>query len=917
MLYLVFVIYPYYKRRLFKINTDNRPNPEYLLNQIKKEQNTPARGKLKIFFGYAAGVGKTYEMLLEAHELKKAGKDVVIGYIEPHARPETMALIKGIEKIDIRTINYKGVTVKEFDLNKALLRKPEVILVDELAHTNIEAKRHRKRWQDVEELLDAGIDVYTTLNVQHIESLNDIVESITHISVRETIPDRIFDEADNVELIDIEPDELLKRFKEGKIYSKAQTKTALKNFFTKNNLFALREIALRRTADRINYEVENVRLAKGQITVIPTSEQILACIGTSPSSARIIRTASRMAEAYHSKWIALYIETNSSKNLISEEKEILKSNFTLAEQLGGELVTLYGDNIVEQIIEYAKFRNVTKIIIGKNHKKTNNLFRFYAKDIVDKLMDSNSYIDVYVIPNTTHKKRNSKTVLKDNFNFKLSYVDVILSTLIMAVFITISLIFYHFKLSESSIIMILILGIIIVTIKTKGYTLGFIWSIISIFLFNYLFTKPRFSLHFSDKNYLFTFPTMLIVTFIIGTLTTRIQKEAKNSIERENTTQILYRVSKKLLSATGTSDVISIGIKYMSRLLGRTVICYLSKDNKLLPPFIYNSDKSGKKDFILSKDEEAIAYWCFLNDKEAGIGTNNFYASKSYYMPLKSQGKILGVIGVFSNTALKPEEKYIFQTISSQISIALDREILSETQKNIKLEIESERLRSNLLRSISHDLRSPLAGIKGAVSTIIENGSSISDAKKDELIQGIYEDTEWLIRLVENLLSMTKFDEGKMEIKKNMEVVEEVIYEVVQRTSKRFKSHKIKVTVPDNVIVAPMDGSLIEQVLINLIDNSLKFTPKGSEIEIKTYEKDEKVFFEVIDNGTGIKEEILPHIFDRFFTDGGKISDSRRGVGLGLAICKSIVEAHGGKICAYNKKGGGAVFCFYIPKEGN
>jgi len=465
--------------------------------------------------------------------------------------------------------------------------------------------------------------------------------------------------------------------------------------------------------------------------------------------------------------------------------------------------------------------------------------------------------------------------------------------------------------------MIFILGVIIVNIKTKGYLLGFICSILSVLLFNFFFTEPRFSLQFYDKSYLATFPIMLTVTFIIGTLTNKIQREAHNSSIREKRTQVLYRVSKKLLSATGTADVISIGIKYISRLLERTVVCYLANGEKLSTPFVYKLEKEEKEDIIINKEEEAVAYWTFLNDKESGTGTNTFYGAKGYYIPLKSHGKILGVLGISCiDGILKPEQKFIFETVASQIYIALDREILAETQKKSKLEIESERLRSNLLRSISHDLRSPLAGIKGSVSTIIENGKLISNETKEELLQGIYEDTEWLIRLVENLLSMTRFDEGKIKIKKNMELVEEVVYEAVQRTSKRFKDHKIKVTVPEEVIIAPMDGNLIEQVLINLFDNALKFTPKGSFIEVKAYEKGEKIFFEVIDNGMGISEEILPHIFNRFFTNGSEISDSRRGVGLGLAICKSIVEAHGGIIDAYNKKDGGAIFRFNIPKEG-
>lgn len=898
------------------ISIDERPNAEYFLNQLKKEENQSKKGKLKIFFGYAAGVGKSYAMLMEAHDMKKIGKDVVIGYIEPHARPETTALLKGIETIETKIIKYKGITLREFDLDKALLRKPEIILVDELAHTNSNAQRHRKRWQDIEELLDAGIDVYTTLNVQHIESLNDIVESITHVSVRETIPDKIFDESDKVELIDIEPAELLKRFSDGKIYSKEQTKRAFNNFFTINNLFALREIALRRTADRVNYEVESVRLSKGQITVIPTSDSILACIGTSPSSSRIIRTAARMAEAHHSKWIALYVETTKSQRLSKEDKERLNANFLLAEQLGGEVVTVYGDNVVEQIIQYAKFRNVTKIVMGKNHRKANNLFHFYAKDIVDKLMDSTSYIDVYVIPNLINYRKNKKFAPKNNAFLKISFKEALVATLIMFFATIVSIVIDRLGFSDSNIIMIFILGVIIINIETTGYILGFICSIISVMLFNYFFTDPRYTLQFYDKSYLATFPIMLAVTFIIGTLTSRIQREARNSSDREKRTQVLYRVSRKLLSATSTADVVAIGIKYISRLLEKTVVCYLAQDNKLSTPFVYKADKGKKDNVLLNKEEEAVAYWTLLNDKESGKGTNTFYGAKGYYMTLKSQGKLLGVVGISCDEGvLEPEQKFIFETVASQISIALDREILSETQKNSKLEIESEKLRSNLLRSISHDLRSPLTGIKGAVSTIIENGTLISKEKKEELLQGIYEDTEWLIRLVENLLSMTRVDEGKMKITKNLELVEEVVYEAVQRTSKRFKEHKIKVTVPENVIMAPMDGSLIEQVLINLMDNALKFSPKDSLIEVKAYEEGKWIYFDVIDNGIGIQEEILPHIFNIFFTNGSKISDSRRGVGLGLAICKSIVEAHGGEISAYNKKDGGAIFRFVIPKE--
>lgn len=891
------------------------PNPEYLLKEVQKDKSEDNRGKLKIFFGYAAGVGKTYSMLREAREVKQLKKDVVIGYIEPHGRKETIEMTRGFESIAPRVIHYRGMTLNELDLDGAILRKPDIILVDELAHTNARGKRNRKRWQDVYELLDAGIDVYTTLNVQHIESLNDIVESITHVTVRETIPDKVFEDADKVEIIDIEPDELLKRFSDGKIYSREQVRRAFTNFFTKNNLYALREIALRKTADRVNYEVEVDRLSRGQITVIPTSDQIMACISSSPSSARVIRTAARMAEVYHSKWIVLYVKTNKNQKMEKDDIKRLNSYFNLTEQLGGEIATVYGDDdISNQIIEYAKFRNITKIIIGKNNKKTSRVFHFYAKDVVDKLMDSNSYIDVYVIPNSLYEEKKKKMPRKIGLDFKLSPKETLETVGITLVTTFLALFCEYIGFSESNVFMILILGVIIVYIRTKGYFMGIMSSIIGVALFNYLFIEPKYSFQFYDKNYLITFAIMLIVAFIIGKLTNRIQKNASDSAVREKRTQTLYRISSKLLSAVGNSDVVSIGIKYISRLIGRTVVCYLSENGKLSTPFVYNDDNGRSRFSFSDKNENAAAYWSFLKGKEAGAGTDTFYGAQGYYMPIKVSRKILGVIGVScSEGFLEPDQKFMLETVASQIAIALDREALVSQQEASKVAIDRERLRSSLLRSISHDLRSPLAGIKGTISTILEDGSSIPEEAKQTLLRGVYDDTEWLIRLVENLLSMTKFDDGSVKIDKNMELVEEVLAEATQRSSKYFKDHEIKISVPEKMIMAPMDGNLIEQVLINLIDNAAKFSPKGTLIEVKAYEKNNDVFFEVIDNGTGIDDKILPHIFDRFFTDGSKISDSRRGVGLGLAICKSIVEIHGGKIMAFNKKNGGSIFKFNIP----
>lgn len=638
---------------------------------------------------------------------------------------------------------------------------------------------------------------------------------------------------------------------------------------------------------------------------------LLACVSSSPFNSKVICNASKMAESFGLKFIALYVETDRSHNFSKTQSESLNSNLNLAERLGAEIVTVYGDNISEQIMQYAKFRNVSKIVIGKNYKRKDRLFNFYAKDIVDKLMDSSSSIDICIIPSLSDDKKPEKPKIE----FKISFIDILKAVAIMTMSTVISMLLNKFGLSEANTIMAYILGVIIIYIVTTGYLIGIISSIIEVVLFNYLFVSPRLSLIFYDKNYLATFFIMTIVSFIIGSLTTKIQKEAYASFERERSTQNLYLVSKKLLSAMGNEDIVNIGIKYISRLVNRTIVCYLVEDNNFSRPFVYRLDENENTDEIFDKDEKNIINWCLLNTKEAGAGTDDFKEAKNYYMPIKGQKKVIGIIGVSCDKGLlKPEQKFIFKTVISQMAVAMDRENLLSKQETYKMQIDRERLRSDLLRSISHDLRSPLTGIKGSVGTIIDSGQMLPEDTKKELLQGIYEDAEWLIRLVENILSMTKFDEGKMKIEKNLEAVEEVVSEAVQRIGKDKKDHKIKVNIPEELILVSMDGNLIEQVIINLIDNAIKFTQKDSLIEVKVYEQNKDVFFEVSDNGPGIKEEILPNIFDRFFTNGSKISDSRRGVGLGLAICKSIVEAHGGVIEAFNKKDGGALFKFNIPK---
>ncbi|MBB6214179.1 two-component system sensor histidine kinase KdpD [Anaerosolibacter carboniphilus] len=899
------------------INLETRPDPEQLLAKIKSENDLKSKGMLKIFFGYAAGVGKTYAMLDAAHVIKKSGIDVVVGYIEPHTRPETLALLDGLEVLETKDIFYRGIYIKEFDLEAALKRRPEAMLVDELAHTNAPGSKYKKRWQDIYELLDAGIDVYTTVNVQHIESLNDIVASITNVFVKETIPDKVFDEAGQVEIIDIEPEDLLKRFEAGKVYRKDQAKRAQNNFFQKENLVALREIALRRTADRVNKEVEIARLSKKNVKILPTKELLLGCISPSPASAKVVRTAARMADSLQAKWIAAYVQTSEDKYMDKKIQEQLQKNMALAEQLGAEVVKLHGDDIVEQLVNYGNLRNVTKIVIGRNQKPKNALFNIFKKDIVNRLLDLTLYIDVHVIPGTPQDYQNRKRTTNKNadllLKFTFSKIDFLKIIGVLCLATALAYAFYAVGFAEANIIMAYIVGVLVMTLITKGYLMGMIGSVLSVLAFNYFFTEPIFTFSAYDAGYLVTFPIMLSVALFTSTLTSRIQHQMVTSLKREEYTQMLYDITRSFLNVSSRKSIVVKGIEYLTSILKRDIIVYLSdEDDNLMEPILNTQGKRTQD--LLDKNEEAVVNWVFKNGKNAGVGTDTLPGSVAYYVPIKTHQNIMGVIGVkCCDEMLDIDQRHFLESVTAQMAIALERERLTEQQEETKIEIEREKLRSNLLRAISHDLRSPLAGIAGATTTIIENKETLDQETMNELLNGIYEDSEWLTRLVENLLSMTRIDEGKLQLRKTPEMVEEIISEAIQHVKKRAKEHVIKVKIPEDIFIVPMDGKLIEQVLINLIDNAIKYTPKGTTIEIKAFTAEESAYMEVSDNGEGLPQDSIKHIFDRFYTLENGSKDSRRGIGLGLAICKSIVEAHGGEIEAQNKKEGGALFRFSLP----
>jgi len=881
-----------------------------LMEQLSNMPSGQERGKLRIYFGYAAGVGKTYAMLNDAHEAKSSGVDVIAGYIEPHARPETIALLAGLETLPPLKLSYKGIQLREFDLDRALQRKPELILVDELAHTNAAGCRHKKRYQDVEELLQAGIDVYTTINVQHIESLNDIVEAITGIYVRERIPDGVFDNADQIELVDIEPNDLIERLNKGKIYSENQAQRALENFFTREKLIALREISLRKTADQVNRIAIQGESDKNNNPY--TNEHILVCLSPSPSNERVIRTAARMAEAFHGTFTALFVETPGNKEPEDKNMTALRKNLRLAEQLGAQISTVYGEDISGQIAEYAKVSRVSKIVMGRSaHSK-----RWWKANFVDRLTELAPAIDIYIIPDTQPSiKEHSFKITKP----RLSIADTSKAITILVLCTLMGFLFDYHNFSVANIITVYILGVQLNAVVTKGRLYSAISSVLSVLIFNYFFTEPLYSLHAFDPGYPVTFLIMLSAALITSTLTKQIQEQARQSAQKAYRTEVLLETSQKLQQAKDKEDILVETAHQMVKLLDRTIVVYLADQDRLSEPMVFPDESKAKiaSQGYIDKQERAVAEWVFKNNKRAGATSDTLSAARCLYLAVRSGGKVLAVAGIAMDrdAPLEAFEKSIFIAMLGECALALEKELLRETQQKISMQMQQEQLRANLLRAISHDLRTPLTSISGNAGILMGNEKVLSEEQRKGLYADIYDDSIWLINLVENLLSITRIDNGTVSLNMQPELLDEVISEAMHHVDRNSTDHNIKTVLSDDFLMAKMDSQLIMQVIVNIIDNAIKYTHKGSNITI-TAEKDEQyIRVEIADDGSGISDTAKEKLFDMFFTADNVRGDGRRGLGLGLSLCKSIILAHGGNIYVKDNAPKGTIFGFTLHAE--
>ncbi len=892
--------------------SDKRPDPDVLLKSIAGEAEE--RGKLKIFLGYAAGVGKTYAMLDEAQEQFKKGMDVVAGYVEPHTRPETLQLLEGLPLIPPLELDYKGIQLKEFDLEAALKRHPETILVDELAHSNAAGVRNRKRYQDIEELLNAGINVYTTLNVQHIESLNDVVENITKISVKETIPDYVFDQADLVRLIDIVPEELLHRFEEGKVYRALQAATAMQNFFSKENLRLLREIALRKVAERIGNE--NLNEYSHEKTI---NQRFMVCISPSPSSAKCIRWAARTAEAFHAPWTVLYVETLNNRNLAPEQQKNVRDHLELAAKLGAQIVSLSGIDVAATIAEYARLTGITNIVIGKSRRKR-SITGLFKTDLEDQLIQELTNTEIYIIPdNDLTKKNKIHKQFQWRKNFYFSWNDTLKCSGLLTAATLFSLFLQRFDTGDINIIMIFILSVLMISKVTTGYAYGILASILSVLILDFFFVKPYLTFDTIQPGYPITFLIMLLVALLTSTMVVRVKTQAKAAVNRERKTEVLYEINKKLLVARGLDNIIRLTIEYVTSIFGRAAIFYTEDPVNGKKGYVMQTDSEVDPSLLQTPEEEAVTHWVFVNKKRAGAGTDTLMGATGFYMPIMSQGNVLGVLGIScaEESTLNHDNRTFLRMIASLVAMALERQRLSDEQRRIMVESEKEIMRSNLLRAISHDLRTPLTAITGASSVLLDNKKVIDEQTHDKLLLDIKEDAQWLIRMVENLLSITRINETAMSVRKTPQAVEEVVSESLTRVRNKYKGYHIRVKVPEELLFVPMDATLIEQVIINLLENAIKHSEKDAPIELLVTKNGDNAVFTVSDHGKGITPEEFPTLFEGYSSGKSKTSDSSRGMGIGLSICRSIMQAHGGKIEAENKIDGGAIFRFILPIAGS
>ncbi len=899
--------------------TDQRPDPDALLEKVQRAEALRRRGRLKIFFGASAGVGKTFGMLLAARERRAEGLDVVAGYVETHKRAETEKLLEGLEVLPMRLVDFQNTQLREFDLDAALKRHPALILVDELAHSNAPGSRHAKRWQDVEELLDAGIDVYTAINVQHIESLNDIISQITGIPVWETVPDAVLESANEIELIDLPPDELLQRLKEGKVYLPQQAERAAQNFFRKGNLIALRELALRRTADRVDAQMRDYREDHAIENVWQVKERMLVCIGPGGVTAEnLVRAAYRLAQLLKAEWIVVYIETAKLQRLSKEQRDAILRTLKLAEELGAETVTLSGHKLAEEVIGYARTRNATRIVLGK--PTLSGWKRWLFGSLVDTIVRLASDIDILVVGKESNFLSQaaanpyfsrSRLYLglaaeeqRPMFSWNSGYLWALAATAICTAIAWLML--GHFDLAN--LIMVYLLGVVVVAAR-YGRGPSVLSSFLSVLLFDFCFVPPRFSFAVSDTQYLVTFAVMLLVALVISSMTASTRHQARIASHRERRMASLYAMSRELAATRGEQNILGIAVKHLAEVFEAQAVILLPDDTGRV---VYPASE-GVVESCHGSDL-SVAQWVFDHGQMAGQGTDTLPGGDLVYIPLNAASGMIGVLALFPLNPVRialPEQQRLLETFTSQIALALERVRLAVEAQQAQVKMETEQLRNTLLSAISHDLRTPLAAIVGASSSLIRDSDKLDEQARRELGQAIYDESIRMSGLANNLLDMARLEAGAVVLNRQWQPLEEVVGGALAGMSARLENHPVSVKLPHDLPLVEIDSMLIERVFANLLENAVKYTPPGTRIEIFASSDHNEMVVTVADFGHGIPAGEEKRIFEKFHRVASE--GNQGGAGLGLTICRAIVEAHGGRMWADNSLSGGAAFHFALP----
>lgn len=888
-----------------------RPDPDSLLAQVQEQERQAKRGKLRIYFGASAGVGKTYAMLAAAQRLLADKQKVVVGVVETHGRSETESLLHGLEVLPLKTIDYRGKALHEFDIDAALRRQPSLVLVDELAHSNVPGSRHPKRWQDVEELLNVGIDVFTTVNVQHLESLNDVVGGITGIRVSETLPDTVFDKADEIVLVDIPADELLKRLREGKVYQAQQADRASKNFFRKGNLIALRELALRRTAERIEDDVQAYRIEKSIGAIWKTDSALLVCVGPCPGTEHIIRSTAQLASQLNTEWHAIYVETPQLQRLPRTRRDQILKTLKLAQDLGATPVVLSGSDIALTVIDYAHAHNFSRVILGR-HSRGWSLRRALSTRIAAYAPE----IDLIEIGDPGPE---SNKLLKPELAFHTKHGDIpayrrlrlqpylwTIASSVLTALIATPLLPY---LDLANIVMLFLLTLVFIAVQF-GRGPAILSAFMSVAAFDFFFVSPRFSFSISDFQYVVTLAVMLAVGLIIGQLTAGLRYQARVASRRESRSRALYEFARELSGALQTSQIFESTRRFIQRTFDARTTLLLPDDagHLQMPTPAFNANEQD-----LEMVDMGVAQWAFDHASPAGMGTDTLPASRFFYLPLQAPMRTRGILAVAPRSPhwlLVPEQRQQLEIFAALAAIALERVHYIDVAQDALLRMESERLRNSLLSALSHDLRTPLTSLLGLSESLASSAPPLTQTQH-ELANALHEEAQRMTKLVTNLLDMARLQSGEIRLNLQWQPFEEVVGSALRASQGVLARHKVRTQLAPDLPLVRFDAVLIERVLCNLVENASKYTREGSLIVVAASVKDQYLEVTVSDNGPGFPPGREEAFFEKFTR--GEQESSTPGVGLGLAICRAIVQVHNGVISAQRSPQGGAVVVFTLP----